>query len=246
MPGTHYREIMPGLLLLGSTGATHFYDWLGNRRLRIAALAAFGLFLAASLHYVFVAWIQPYPEYQLLYPTLRHPLDWRTDDDQRNAGGTFGAARRHGWKTVAELVAQGQLPREYTTNERPSEAAWYMKSSWICDQAARMYVRSPRFLRDRQAIERAEPLNGYSLAGQVTTGGHPTLAIYTRQPLAGGPYIWRSEDYGDSYDRFLVALDPSRPPVPPGLEQRAGLPVLTLSGGAKRGWLYGRLTRQGA
>jgi hypothetical protein len=216
-PGTHYREIMPGLLLLVSREAVGLYDRLAGRAARLIALLAGGILLAASLHYVYTAWIRPWPEYQLTFPLDRHPLDW-TRAESRSAGGTFGAARRHGWKVVSELVSAGELPARYTTNERPAEAAWYLKSSWICDEQAELFILAPRFPRDRQLVEQGGTLPGYQLAGRVYVDDHPTLSLLTRQAPPGGPRMYRSEDFGRLFDRELAS-----PWTPVGRLYRPGL-----------------------
>ena len=202
VPGTHFREIFPGLLLLVGGAAAWLYDRLPGRGVRLAATAAGVLFLVASAHYVFVASIRPWPEYQLQYPAFRHPLDW-TRLDVRSAGGTFGAARHHGWKTVATLVARGELPARYTTNERPSEAGWYMKSSWICDEQAELYIMTPRLTPQRLAIEKRDTLPGWFLAAQVYVDGRATMSLLTRQPPPGGPKQYSDTSYTAIYDREL-------------------------------------------
>lgn len=217
IPGTHFREIFPGLLLLVGSAAAWLYGRAPSHALRRAAVALGAVFLAASAHYVYVAWIRPWPEYQLQYPAFRHPLDW-TRLDVRSAGGTFGAARHHGWKTVAALVAQGALPARYTTNERPAEAAWYMHGSWICDEQAELYILTPRLPQQRAAIEQGETLPGWVLAGRVYVDGRPTLSLLTRQPLPGGPRTYRDEEYTAQFDR-----DRSSPWTPVGRLYRPGL-----------------------
>ena len=69
--------------------------------MRMALLLAGGLLLMATSHYVYVVWVQPWPEYQLTYPSQRHPLDW-TSYDARDSG-LFGWVHRHGYKVVAHL-----------------------------------------------------------------------------------------------------------------------------------------------
>lgn len=217
VPGTHWREAIPGLLLLVGAAAGGLFARLESPRLRLTAVVAGGLFLVTIGHYVYEAWLRPWPEYQLEYPLYRHPLDW-TNLEIRSAGGTFGAARRHGWKAVAELVAAGELPAEYTTNERPAEAAWYLKTSWLCDEAARLFVRSPRFLQDRRAIENGEALPGYTLAARVEVGGRPTLSLLTRESSPGSPRVYRAEEFGERFNRQLAS-----PWTPIGRLYRPGL-----------------------
>jgi hypothetical protein len=203
VPGTHWREVLPGLILLVAAAAAGLYARLAGRW-RAAALLAGGLFLASSGHYVYVAWIQPWPEYQLLYPQYRHPLDW-TDLERRSAGGTFGATRRHGWKVVGQLVTEGQLPADYMTNERQAEAAWYLKRTQVCPEEAGLVVRAPTTPRDRLAVDRQERRPGYALGGQVYVAGRPSLTLLVREPPAGGSRFYQAEDYEWRFDRELTS-----------------------------------------
>lgn len=206
--GTHWREIFPGLLLLVAAAAVGLYARLADKPTRLALLFAGALFLAASGHYVYVAWIQPWPEYQLLYPRYRHPLDW-TDLDggdlDRRVGGLFGLTRRHGWKAVGELMAQGQLPADYDTNDYPNRVLWYTKRLPVCPEAAKLLVRAPINPTARRAIENGETLPGYVLAGQVYEGGRPTLALLVREPPTQQPRVYEATDYGWRFDRELAS-----------------------------------------
>lgn len=218
VPGTHWREIFPGLVLLVGALAAAVDERLASRPARLAAITAGGLFLAASAHYVYVAWIQPWPEYQTVYPAARHPLDWsgRTRVDP---GGVFGLAHYQGWKAVAVLIADGQLPPEYGTRERAGLATWYLKRPPLCPEEASLIVRAPVNALERRAIETGATLPGYSLVGRVLSGGRPTLALLVRRG-AGGPTEgssqdptssvrdYRAEDFEARFDRELAAPVP--------------------------------------
>jgi hypothetical protein len=206
--GTHWREIFPALLLLAAAAAARFYGRLTTRPSRLGVLFAGLVFLAASGHYVYVAWIQPWPEYQLLYPRYRHPLDW-TDLDgsdlDRRVGGLFGLTRRHGWKAVGELMAEGQLPEEYETNDYPNRVLWYVKRLPVCPEAAKLLVRAPINPGVRRTIEEGQRPPGYVLAGQVYEGGRPTLALLVREPWPQQPRVYQAADYGWLFDRELAS-----------------------------------------
>jgi hypothetical protein len=209
VPWAHWREVFPGAVLLAGVAAAGLYARLAYRPARLAALLAGGLFLAASGHYVYVAWIQPWPEYQLTYPQYRHPLDW-SNARTPQGGSNLGATLHHGWKAVAALMAQGAFPADYAGAERP-EAAWYLKRVRLCPDGASSYIRSPSSAGDRRAIQQGERMEGFFLAGRVYVGDRPKLALHTRKRPAGGPQAFRAEDYGAWFDREL-----SSPWVPIG------------------------------
>jgi len=203
IPWAHWREIFPALALLVGAAAVGLYGRLGNRQLRGASVLAGGLFLALSGHYVYTAWLRPWPEYQLLYPLYRHPLDWANVNAPRG-GSILGATRHHGWKTVAELIEQGVLPADYASTDRP-EAAWYLKRLRRCNEAASLYIRPPTTARDRRAIEQGETLPGFALHGRVYVDGRPTLALLTREPPWGGPRVYQDAGHGHRFDRELAS-----------------------------------------
>jgi len=151
-----------------------------------------------------VAFVQPWPEYQLLYPARRHLLDW-SGLSFNGSGGLYGAAHRHGWKAAGELVTHGELPAEYATNARFPEAAWYLKRRSMCIDDAQLFVRSARSRGDRLAIERGDVPVGFSLAGRVEVNGRPSLGLFVREPPADAPRLYRLDDYGAQFDRELAS-----------------------------------------
>jgi hypothetical protein len=159
----------------------------------------FALFLAATGHYVFSAWVAPWPEYMLQFPRYRHPLDW-TSLQERGAGGTFGASRRHGWKAVAELIAAGELPADYSTNEQPAAAAWYLSRLQTCAERARLYIRAPITPRDRDSIEQGGRPKNYRLFGVVEVDGQPGLALYVRGRASSDEHFDLAP-YAERFDR---------------------------------------------
>jgi 4-amino-4-deoxy-L-arabinose transferase-like glycosyltransferase len=225
IPGTHWREIFPPLVLLLGAAAAAFLARFEARAVgsvstddapasavipgaaRSVVLLALlsGLFLAACLHFVYVAWIQPWPEYQLNYPRYRHPLDW-SNRTARDPGGTFGDVRHFGWKAIGVLIAEGELPATaYVTNDpRQAEAAWYLKQAQDCPEPAGLLLRLPLDRRERAAVERPIDLAGWTLAGQVLTAGRPTMAIYVRQPVQPARTYDQAE-YAGRFDRDLAS-----------------------------------------
>jgi 4-amino-4-deoxy-L-arabinose transferase-like glycosyltransferase len=203
-PGTHWREIFPGLVLLVAAAAAAVYSRLWARPARLAAVVVGGLFLVATGHYVYAAWIQTWPEYQSLYPTYRHPLDW-SNQTSTGVDGVYGAAHRHGWKAVAELMADGQLPSAYDTNESEAVSAWYLKRARACGEAIELFVQAPRTLRHYQSIQAGETPRGYAVSGWVYVDGRPTTMLLQRQPQFGSPTSYESQNYGSWFDREFAS-----------------------------------------
>ena len=212
-PGTHWREAFPGLLLVVGVAAAAWYARLADRRLATTALLAGGVFLAATGHYLYVAWLRPWPEYQAVYPLERHPLDWSTADlrSAGNAGGIYGMARHHGWKLVGSLMARGVLPKGYDTNESLQQAAWYLRQHRSCGEAAPLFIQAPTDLEDYLDIRDDRPRQGYRPGDRVTVGGRTTLALLRRTPTPGGGRVYAADDDG----RGLVA-EPISPWEPIG------------------------------
>jgi hypothetical protein len=210
---THWREVFPGLVLLVAASAVSLYSAWSARYMRMALLLAGGLLLMATSHYVYVVWVQPWPEYQLTYPSQRHLLDW-TSYDARDSG-LFGWVHRHGYKVVAHLVAIGQLPGDYTANGGhlhneagyPGRLEWYVKRPSVCEDDASLIVLAPLDERDRRMVEKEETLPGYAVAGQVLVDRRPMLSLLVRgvDPRGLQPQSYRLEDYGWRFDRQFAS-----------------------------------------
>jgi hypothetical protein len=226
---THWREVFPALVLLVAASAVSLYSAWRARSIRMAMGLVGALLLIATTHYVYVVWVQPWPEYQLTYPDQRHPLDW-TSYDARDSG-LFGWVHRHGYKVVGQLVATGQLPAEYTSNGYPGRLEWYLKKPWVCEEDAELIVLAPLDERDRRRVERAETLPGYAVAGMVLVDRRPMLSMLVRGVDRGGSraqsyqlddYAWRFDrqfaspwtDIGQLYRPRPGGLCRDRPPTP--------------------------------
>jgi hypothetical protein len=197
--GTHWRESLPGLVLLLGAAASGCFARFAGPRLRLMSLLAGAVLLLGVSHYVYVIWVQRWPEYLLTYPRFRHPLDW-TNLGVWRGGSILGATRDHGWKTVYVLMSRGELPDEYGSSDR-AEAAWYLKRTRVCAEDAPLYIRLPNSAREREAVERGDTLPGFFLAGRVYVDGHAAMALLLREPPPGGPKAYRDEDYSWQYDR---------------------------------------------
>lgn len=203
LPLTHWREVFPGLVLVAGATAAGLYARLADGRLRAVAMLAGGLFVAATGHYVYTAWIQPWPEYQDMYPLYRHPLDWAGVQSQPPGGGTFGAAHRHGWKVAGWLIANGELPAAYATNDYSARVAWYLKQPAVCARDAAVYLGVGRSPRDRKAVEDGEGMAYFAPGARVQVDGRPTLAFLFRNPPQSSLGSYQADDYDWRFDREL-------------------------------------------
>jgi len=171
--GTHWREAWPGLVLLTAVAI------VALMRTRPAAIVVGGLlalFLAASAHYSWVTLVQRQPEYQMVLPAGRHPLDLVAGDG-RGIGGVFGASHRHGWKAAGMLVETGELPASYATNESPAIAAWYVRRPQGCPEPPLLVFRVPRAPQDRNLAGPVPLPAGYEPRGEVNVDGYSGITI---------------------------------------------------------------------
>jgi 4-amino-4-deoxy-L-arabinose transferase-like glycosyltransferase len=173
VPGTHWREAFPGLILLTASLLVASIPAGPIRRLSYG----FGvLFTIALTSFAWVTLVQRWPEYQMTYPDQRHWLDW-TGANGRGIGGVFGISHHHGWKTLAILQQRGTLPRSYVTNESPAIAAWYLRLPQGCPLPAELVIRTPRPPQDRNLILPVPLPIGYVNAGGLSLQGHATVSL---------------------------------------------------------------------
>jgi 4-amino-4-deoxy-L-arabinose transferase-like glycosyltransferase len=100
VPGTHFREAFPGLILITVGLAV---PALVHPRARLFLTGLFAVLVIGSGDYAWVTLVQRVPEYQITYPANRHMLDW-SGREGRGLGGVFGAVHRHGWKALGVLM----------------------------------------------------------------------------------------------------------------------------------------------
>jgi hypothetical protein len=205
VPGTHWREAFPGLVLLTAALLVSYVPAGPIRRL---ASAAGVIFIMALTHFSWVTTVQRWPEYQMIYPDQRHWLDW-TNATGRAIGGIFGATHHHGWKALAILQQQGHLPMRYATNESPAIAAWYLRSPQGCPVPPEVVVRVQKSPQDRNLLVPVPPPLGYVNAGSLTVQGRTTvnLQVDPASPTRFGTI--RADAFDEDFDRTLTS--PWRP-----------------------------------
>ena len=211
VPGTHWREAFPGLLLLM---AALLMPLLADRRSRWVVGGLLAALIVGSAHYCWVTLVQRWPEYQLAFPRDRHPLDW-TDDDGRGIGGVFGLTHHHGWKALGALAAEGALPGftpdtppgvvagGYATNESLAIAAWYLRQPQGCAGTLAYVFRVPRAPQDRNLLGPVPLPNGYVTGGHVQVDGHPTITIQVPPGTAGRQHEIQAEPLERHFDAEL-------------------------------------------
>jgi hypothetical protein len=201
VPGTHFREAFPGLIL---TVAALAVPALAHPRSRLVVGALFAALIVGTGHYAWVTLVQRQPEYQLTYPTNRHPLDW-TDHDGRGIGGVFGTVHRHGWKALGVMVAEGTLPGGYATNESPAISAWYLRRPQGCEGLLAYVFRVQRAPHDRNLALPVRMPTDYQTRGQVREQGRTTIAIQLPPSSTDRFGEIRAEAYVERFDRELAS-----------------------------------------
>jgi hypothetical protein len=201
VPGTHFREAFPGLILVLAALAGPALIHPRSRYIVGALLAAL---IVGAGHYSWVTLVQRLPEYQLAYPANRHPLDW-TDRDGRAIGGVFGTVHRHGWKALGVLAADGVFPGGYATNESPAISAWYLRRPQGCVGALSYVFRVQRAPHDRNLVLPVPLPSGYQTLGRVRVQGRATISIQTppSSPTRFGEVP--AEAYEERFDRELAS-----------------------------------------
>ena len=201
VPGTHFREAFPGLVLVLAALAA---PALAHARARLVVGPLLAALIVGGGHFTWVTIVQRLPEYQIAYPTVRHPLDW-TDRDGRGIGGVFGTVHRHGWKALGVLMADGRLPGGFGTNESPAVAAWYLRRPQGCEGNLAYVFRAPRAPYDRNlAVPVTLPL-GYQTGGQVRELGRPTIVIQVPPTSRDRFGEIPADAYVDRFDRELAS-----------------------------------------
>jgi hypothetical protein len=152
-----------------------------------------------------VTLIQRLPEYQLTYPTNRHPLDWSSRDG-RGIGGVFGVVHRHGWKTLGVLSAEDALPGGFATNESPAIAAWYVRRPQGCEGALAYVFRVPRAPHDRNLAVPVRLPTGYQTRGQVRVQGRATITIQLPPATTARLGDIPAAPFEDRFDRALASV----------------------------------------
>jgi hypothetical protein len=172
VPGTHWREAFPGLVLL--TAALLASVPPGPVRRLAAGLGV--IFAVSMTHFAWTTLVRRSPEYQMTYPNPRHWLDW-SHASGRGIGGLFGVSHRHGWKTLAVLQEREAIPTSYATNESPAIAAWYLRRAQGCPLPVAVILRAPRPPQDRNLAVPVPLPQGYVNAGRLVLQGRTTITL---------------------------------------------------------------------
>jgi hypothetical protein len=202
VPGTHWREAFPGLILVL---ATLLVPILAHARARRAIGGLVAIFVLAVGHFSWVAYVQRQPEYQITYPADRDILDW-SNQDGRGIGGVFGAVHHHGWKALGVLMADGAFPDGYGTNESVAIAAWYLRRPEGCEGALAYVFRVPRTPQDRNLAGPVPLPAGYQTRGQIRVDGRSTISLQLPPTATDRPGEIAAAAYEDRFDRELASV----------------------------------------
>jgi 4-amino-4-deoxy-L-arabinose transferase-like glycosyltransferase len=202
IPGTHWREAFPGLILVLAALAA---PALAHRRLRPVVSGLVAVLVVGFGHFCWVTLVQRQPEYQIVYPANRHLLDV-SKQDGRGIGGVFGAVHHHGWKALGVLMADGALPGGYTTNESPAIAAWYLRRPQGCEGALAYVFRAPRTPQDRNLAVPVPVPPGYQTRGQLRVSGRSTISIQVPPTAATRFGDIPAEAYEERFDREFASV----------------------------------------
>jgi 4-amino-4-deoxy-L-arabinose transferase-like glycosyltransferase len=202
VPGTHWREAFPGLILVLAALLVPVLAHARSRRL-VGGLGAVLVLLVG--HFSWVAYVQRQPEYQITYPADRDILDW-SNQDGRGIGGVFGAVHHHGWKALGVLTADGAFPDGYGTNESVAIAAWYLRRPQGCEGALAYVFRVPRTPQDRNLAGPVPLPVGYQTRGQIRVAGRPTISLQLPPTATARPGEIAADAYEERFDRELASV----------------------------------------
>jgi hypothetical protein len=202
VPGTHFREAFPGLILITVGLAV---PALVHPRARLFLTGLFAVLVIGSGDYAWVTLVQRVPEYQITYPANRHVLDW-SGREGRGLGGVFGAVHRHGWKALGVLMADGTLTGSYATNESPAIAAWYIRRPQGCEGALDLVFRAPRTPQDRNLAGPVRLPSDYQTHGRVRVYGRTTIAIQQSPAVTARIGDLVAEAYDRRFDEAFASV----------------------------------------
>ncbi|MFN8491966.1 MAG: glycosyltransferase family 39 protein [Caldilineaceae bacterium] len=166
------------------------------------------LFLLLCAGYIWLAFLQPAPEYALTYPQFKKAPYFTLYDKPQ--GEAFGFPHQSGWKTIGYLYRTGVLRGNYETNELYLTATWYTRD-FIRDDAPPRYYFVATVPHRLQAAPWPRPFdpNAYHLIGTVTVNNQPRLQMYERNsfPDNGIVRLYPAEMYDPLYNRMVTAAD---------------------------------------
>lgn len=202
-PRTHVYTIFPPAALLAGDVISRAWDIsrrspVGRYAFALVTLGLYGL----AVGYIYVAFIQPDPEYRHTYPASHLSLYWRPSQEIP-PHGYFGFQHRAGWKVIGPLYATGQLHGVYGSNEIPRITHWYTQN------APRTECPYPDYFLIAENVLDPLPVpenleEQYTLVGIVSVKDEPRLRIYQRGKRDVIPSVYRAEDFEEIFDAGAV------------------------------------------
>ncbi|NJP07109.1 MAG: hypothetical protein HC837_16570 [Chloroflexaceae bacterium] len=209
VPNTHYYAMNAAAALLIAVALGQLVGWLAARRLGVLltpVLSAAGIaLLAVSLPYLYLLYVQQWPEYQRSFPAARPDLYRTSTGDSLPDGGYFGFPHRDGWKVIGELYQQAQLQGSYSSNQKERMTGWYTRGALRCDE-------QPDYLLLARGQSYLVPTD-YYLLGYVLVDGRRMLDLYRRGAVVGPLQAWSLDDTEHLFDNTDVPHFPLQRPL---------------------------------
>lgn len=216
-PNTHFYTMHPATALLLACFVVQAARWLHQRQaawLLSPTLVGGVALLLVTLPYIYLVYIQQFPEYERGFPDYRPNLYLADYGDRRPRGGYFGFPHQDGWKVVGELYRQGVLQGTYDSNQKSLVTTWYVRDGQRGGEERTMYYIAVR-IKGYLFIPKY-----YNPYASVWIDGNRVLDIYSREPLPDAPRTFHLEDYEAQFDaqpapdlpiqRQLFEIDPRK------------------------------------
>jgi hypothetical protein len=210
-PGTHFYFMMPGWSLLAAVGVVQIDAQFGrvNRSCSWGWRSLLALWLAVAGVYLYILFFRQSPAYLVNYPETQIPFYWAPYGKTIPPEPRFGFPIQEGWKTLGTLADWGYLPETYTSNERSDSLRWYLRGFDRVPLAA-----DPSLIFVADHVQERDPAfddelladGPYQRVGEVQVDGQPRIAIWARQPLAGGYVIYEAQLYEAAFAQAAPTL----------------------------------------
>ncbi len=139
------------------------------------------LIFGLSIIFLWNSFVRHDIEYWQDYPQGNLSLYWTPYPNPPQAG-FFGFAHRTGWKAMGQLIASGQLPGDYGSNEEPDITTWYTRGApRACDPQPEFYFLADDLI-DPIAVPSDVISNTYAEIGAITLPNRKQIRIMQQLP----------------------------------------------------------------
>lgn len=208
-PRTHFYTMNAAAALLIALATVQLFVWLqahGLLRLQVALGIAGGGVVLLSVPYLYLVFIQQWPEYYRSFPAYRPNIYAASYGNKVPEGGHFGFPHRDGWKTVGELYQRGVLQGSYNANQRDRISGWYTRGAVRCEQRPDYF-----FLAKQEGLSLPRDLADYDRAACVLVDGTRMMDVYAQRTVSHSgetPQAFVQEDYAPAFDARPVTHFP--------------------------------------